>query len=86
MEVSQILNSRPLGIRRPSENPLDGGPITPNHLLLGQASAEIPEFSYDVNLALTRRIRFNKEVVQEFWEKWKVTVFSSWSRHYKWHT
>ena len=35
-EVAQILNSRPLGIfSRPGADPLDGGSITPNHLLLG---------------------------------------------------
>ena len=43
-EVAQIVNSRPLGIySKPGDNPLDGGPITPNHLLLGRATAAVPQ-------------------------------------------
>ena len=35
-EIAQILISRPLGIfSRPGADPLDRGPITPNHLLHG---------------------------------------------------
>ena len=84
-EVSQILNSRPLGTyNRPGEDPLDGGPITPNHLLLGRATSSIPEFSY-TNVNNTRRVRFLQTVVQEFWKKWKVQVFHSLVPQYKWH-
>ena len=84
-EVSQILNSRPLGTySRPGEDPLDGGPITPNHLLLGRATSSIPEFSY-TNVKNTKRVRFLQTVVQEFWKKWKVQVFHSLVPQYKWH-
>ena len=84
-EVSQILNSRPLGLfSKPGSDPLDGGPITPNHLLLGRATNSIPDFKY-TNVSNTKRIRFLKTVVDEFWNKWKVVIFHSLVPQYKWH-
>ena len=84
-EVSQILNSRPLGLySKPGTDPLDGGPITPNHLLLGRATNNIPDFNYS-NVSNTKRIRFLKTVVDEFWTKWKVVTFQSLVPQYKWH-
>ena len=84
-EVSQVLNSRPLGVySKPGEDPLDGGPLTPNHLLLGRASSSIPDIQY-TNVSLTRRVRFLKSIVDEFWQKWYVTVFHSLVPQYKWH-
>ena len=84
-ETSQILNSRPLALHsRPGEDPLDGGPLTPNHLLLGRATGKIPEFSYS-NMSNTKRVRFLQTIVQEFWNKWRIQVFHSLVPQYKWH-
>ena len=84
-ETSQILNSRPLALHsRPGEDPLDGGPLTPNHLLLGRATSKIPEFSYS-NMSNTKRVRFLQTIVQEFWNKWRIQVFHSLVPQYKWH-
>ena len=84
-EVAQIMNCRPLGIyNKPGDDPLDGGPITPNHLLLGRATAAVPLLKYE-NVALTKRIRFLQTVVEEFWAKWKVAAFQSLLPQYKWH-
>ena len=84
-EVAQVLNSRPLGVySKPGSDPLDGGPITPNHLLLGRASSNIPDHRYS-NVNLTKRIRFQQTIVEEFWKKWKIAVFHSLVPQYKWH-
>ena len=84
-ETAQLLNSRPLGVySRPGSDPLDGGPITPNHLLLGRASSNIPTHEYS-NVSNTKRIRFIQTIVDEFWKKWKVVVFHSLVPQYKWH-
>ena len=84
-ETSQILNSRPLALHsRPGEDPLDGGPLTPNHLLLGRATSKIPEFTYS-NMSNTKRVRFLQTIVQEFWNKWRIQVFHSLVPQYKWH-
>ena len=84
-EVAQILNSRPLGVySRPGSDPLDGGPITPNHLLLGRASNNIPNLEYN-NVSNAKRIKFLQSVVEEFWNKFKIVAFHSLVPQYKWH-
>ena len=84
-EVAQLLNSRPLGIySKPGADPLDGGPITPNHLLLGRATSNIPDMRY-TSVSNTKRMRFLQTIVEEFWKKWKVVVFHSLVPQYKWH-
>ena len=85
VEVAQILNSRPLGIsHKPGTDPLDGGPITPNHLLFGRATNAVPTFPYDQNVRLTKRIRFMNTVLEEFWHKFRVQVFHTLLPSYKW--
>merc|ERR1712240_374982 len=79
------MNNRPLGIfSKPGTDPLDGGPITPNHLLLGRASNKIPELQFS-NMSNTKRIWFLKSIVDEFWFKWQVVAFHSLVPQYKWH-
>ena len=74
-EVAQLLNSRPLGVySKPGSDPLDGGPITPNHLLLGRASSNIPNHQYS-NLSLTKRLRFQQTIVEVFWKNGRWLYF-----------
>ena len=40
-EVECLINSRPLGY--PSNDPNDPQPLTPNHIILGRASATVPQ-------------------------------------------
>ena len=84
-EISQVMNCRPLGVyARPGADPLDGGPITPNHLLLGRATNQIPELKFE-NVSLIRRMRFLQGIIEEFWHKWKIVSFPSLVPQYKWH-
>ena len=84
-EVSQVMNSRPLGVySRPGSDPLDGGPITPNHLLLGRATGVIPELKFE-NVSKVKRMKFLYSIVVEFWEKWRIVVFHSLVPQFKWH-
>ena len=63
-EAAQIINCRPLGIySRPGSDPLDGGPITPNHLLLGRATNQIPNLKY-TNVNNVRRMKFLQSCVE----------------------
>ena len=83
-EVGNIINSRPLSLyTKPGDDPLDGGPVTPNHLLLGRATSKIPEFRFE-NVSITRRVKFLQELVRQFWMKWHVMVFPSLVPQYKW--
>ena len=84
-EIAQIMNCRPLGIyHRPGTDPLDGGPITPNHLLLGRATSAIPELKFE-NVTHVKRMKFAQETVEEFWTKWRQVVFHSLVPQFKWH-
>ena len=84
-EAAQLMNCRPIGIfSRPGTDPLDGGPITPNHLLLGRATNHIPDLKFS-NVSNTKRIRFLQTCIKEYWDKWKVVVFHSLVPQYKWH-
>ena len=56
-EISAIINSRPLG-RRPGEDVMTGGPITPLHLLSGRASIHVPEVQFSVDASLVKRLQF----------------------------
>ena len=85
LEIAQILNSRPLGLyNKPGTDPLDGGPITPNHLLLGRANNATPFLKYEQNVSLTKRIRFLNSIIEEFWSKFKISVYPSLMPTYKW--
>ena len=84
-EVGQVMNCRPLGIyAKPGSDPLDGGPITPNHLLLGRATAAIPDLNFE-KVSLMKRMKFIASCVDEFWNKWRIVVFHSLVPQYKWH-
>ena len=84
-EVGQMINCRPLGVyARPGSDPLDGGPITPNHLLLGRATGGIPELKFE-NVSKVKRMEFLQSIVIEFWNKWRIVVFPSLVPQFKWH-
>ena len=85
LEEAHILNSRPLGVySRPGTDPLDGCPVTSNHLLLGRATNSIPSLKF-TNVSNTKRMRFLQTIVEEFWDKWRKVVFHSLVPQYKWH-
>ena len=84
-EAAQVMNCRPLGnYSRPGSDPLDGGPITPNHLLLGRATSRIPDLQF-TNVSNVKRMKFLQNCTEEFWNKWRVVVFHSLVPQYKWH-
>ena len=66
-EATQMVNSGP--IVRNSWDPETGGPITPLHMLLGPASAEITRMKFDEAPRLTQRLQFISEAKEQFWDK-----------------
>ena len=82
-DVVQIVNSRPL-VTRAGSDVTSGGPITPNHLLLGRATVEVPFMIFDHKASLTKRISFLETVKKEFWNKWLSQVFPQLVPSYKW--
>ena len=84
-EISAIINSRPLG-RRPGEDVMTGGPITPLHLLSGRASIHTPEVQFSVDSSLVKRLQFIDQTTSEFWRKWHEQVFENLVPNYQWNT
>ena len=85
-EIGNIMNSRPLGIISGSD-PECPTPLTPNDLLLGRASSEVPQGPFDMNESpknLTRKFRFLQDLVNQWWEGWYQSVFPSLVPCYKW--
>ena len=82
-DVMQIVNSRPM-VRRAGSDPAGGGPITPNHLMLGRATLEVPDMVFDYKANLTKRVEFIQTIKKEFWDKWITQVFPHLVPSYKW--
>ena len=82
-DVMQIVNSRPLA-HRAAVDPASGGPITPNHLLLGRATIQVPMMLFDHKAKMTKRLAFLDTVRKEFWDKWLNQVFPHLLPSYKW--
>ena len=84
-DIANIINSRPIGIVSGSD-PSCPAPITPNHLLLGRASADVPQgpFDHEKSKSTTKRFRFLQEIVNQWWESWYQLVFPSLVPSYKW--
>ena len=45
-------------------------PITPNHLLLGRATIDIPDLDFDDTNKFSARIAYVQSVFDVWWEKW----------------
>ena len=71
--ISHSINSRPLSIRNVSSNSQQEDillPLTPNHLLLGRASIDIPDLDYDTDNRFSARLAYVQQVFQSWWDRW----------------
>ena len=63
-EVECLINSRPLGY--PSNDPNDPQPLTPNHIILGRATATVPQGPYQETRNLLKRFEFVQMLLNHF--------------------
>ena len=82
-EITNVINSRPIGVV-PHSDPEYPTPITPNDLLLGRSSNEVPSGPFDTKPSLTKRFRFIQQLVDDWWKKWYDLVLPSLVPSYKW--
>ena len=82
-EVANIINSRPIGIISDSD-PEQPSPITPNHLILGRATAEVPQGPFEIGASKNKQFRFLQSLVDSWWKTWYETVFPNLVPSYKW--
>ena len=84
-DVANIINMRPIGITSGSD-PEQPTSITPNHLILGRASAGAPQGPFDIRKSrnTNRQFCFQQSLVDNWWKAWYETVFPHLVPSYKW--
>ncbi|OON14095.1 hypothetical protein X801_10118, partial [Opisthorchis viverrini] len=80
-EVEKIINDRPL--TKLSDDPLDLGALTPNHLLLLQGNPSVVS-SPGSNTKLTRRWRQAQQLADTFWVRWIKEYLPTLHQRHKW--
>ena len=84
MEVGQLVNQRPIGVF--PNSPQDGTYLCPNDLLLGRASAKIPQGPFKERTSYKCRLDFLESIVTSFWRRWTREAFPNLVIRPKWHT
>lgn len=82
-EIANIINSRPIGITTGCD-PEDPKPLTPNDLLLGRSTGEVPQGPFDSNKSITKRFRFLQQIITDWWDHWYRVVLPTLVPSYKW--
>ena len=82
-EVESMLNGRPLTYV--SSDGRDLEPLTPNHLLLGCANANLsPGNFYDKEVSSRKRWRQTQTLAEQFWKRWRSEYLPSLLARKKW--
>ena len=84
LEVANLVNSRPIG--RVPNDPDDGKYISPNDILLGRSTSDVPQGPFRETKNPRHRVEFVQKLVDSFWRKWSRDVFPSLVLRKKWHT
>ena len=45
-------------------------PLTPNHLLLGRATIDVPDMEYDPSSKFSARLAYIQQVFKSWWDRW----------------
>ena len=88
-KVTYSVNSRPLTLQAISPNSQQEDnmlPITPNHILLGRGTIDVPPMEYDEDSNFSARLRYVQEVYKTWWEKWIQDVLPTLVPCRRWKT
>ena len=72
-KITYSINSRPLSIKyiSPSSQQEDLlTPLTPNHLLLGRATIDVPDNEYDADNKFSARLAYIQQLHKSWWDRW----------------
>ena len=83
-EAAQLVNQRPIG-NHPT-HPNEESYLSPNDLLLGRSSPDVPQVLFEVETNSCRRFNFTQRVISTFWRRWIREVFPNLVVQRKWHT
>ena len=81
-EVESLVKSRPLG--QPSNDANDLQPLTPNHLVLGRATADIPSHPFQEAKTYRKRFEYVQSLVQLFWSRFQREYLQTLMQRTKW--
>ena len=81
-EVKCLVNSRPLGY--PSNDPNDLQPLTPNHLILGRATVDVPQGPFTEVKSSRKRFEYIQSLIQRFWGRFQKEYLHTLMRRSKW--
>ena len=83
-EVECLLKSRPLGC--PSNDPINSQPLTPNHIILGRATATVPQGPYKEMRNLHKRFKFVQMLMNHFWKHFIHEYLPTLMRRAEWQS
>ena len=83
-EAANLVNERPIS-RHPIE-PEETSYLSPNHLLLGRASAHVPSDPFEEADNPKNRFLFPQTIIGQFWKRWIRDYFPTFLIQQKWHT
>ena len=81
-EVAQLLNHWPIAAVPQEGSGLEV--LTPNHMMLGRCTAEIPHISHHTS-GLLKRMKLIKDIVKSFWDRWLPEAMQALLFRQKWH-
>jgi len=82
-QVECLINSRPL--RYPSNDPNEAQPLSPNHIILGQATAAtVPQSPYQETRNLCKCFEFVQMLLNHFWKRFACEYYPTLMRRAKW--
>ena len=81
-EAKNMINSRPLGPHLSSQDP-ESIPLTPNHLLIGRGTTDIPQGPFTES-RLNRRHVFIQNLVSSWWRRWYRSIFPYLIPSHRW--
>ena len=82
-EIASVINSRPIGTA-PGSDPECPTALTPNDLLLGRSTNEVPNGPFETSPTVARRFRFVQGLIDDWWQRWYESVLPSLVPSYKW--
>lgn len=83
LEVANLVNQRPIG--RVPNDPDDGKYLCPNDMLLGRATAEVPQGPFSDTKNPRHRVEFVQRIVDSFWQRWSRDVLPALVTRKVWH-
>ncbi|CAK9834532.1 hypothetical protein ANTRET_LOCUS11048 [Anthophora retusa] len=85
VEIEAILNSRPL--TPISSDPNDFLALSPNHFLIGESLASLPEQNFvDTQTNKLSLWQHGQKIKQHFWRRWQTEYLQELHTRSKWHT